>query len=891
MPEQVRPDPEALLDAMRFEGEAPRGKLKIFFGMCPGVGKTYAMLQEARQRQAEGVRVSIGIVCTHNRPETQALVQGFEQVPLKKIDYRGTIVEEMDIDAILQLHPQLVLVDELAHTNAAGSRHPKRYQDVLELLSAGIDVFTTLNVQHIDSRREDIHALTGIVVSETVPDTILDEAYEITLVDLSPQALRQRLSEGKVYMADQANAAAGHFFKTENLTALREMSLRLTAAHVNRNLRSLMSAKGLSGPSRSGERILVAVGATPFSENLIRMTRRWAGMLDASWIALHVEGSASLPDTHKELVLKNLALARQLGGETIHQVGDDLAKVIIDTANKEHVTQIIVGKSIQKTWQRTIGMPTLADRLVDLSGQIDVHMVRISSGTKVNLEKPRYSVDHSKVREYGLSLLMFLLATGGAFLLEELSGYQALGLLYLLTVVLSGVFLGRSAAFMLAALSALGWNFLFIPPKHTLTISNWYDVAMLGMFFVSALMMGHTTSKLRRQKEIEQKQRLRSEALYELTRALAVTTEITEAMRVGTEQINALCNSLSMVVLVDENAEPLLNDLLGDGIDLTSDQKSLVHWVIANKKAAGRFSDTLPQQPLMYIPLVSSGLVRAVLVVKLLHDGPLDLAQRALLESFTALMTVMLEKDSLLKISREAKMKEDTRNLQSALLDNLSHELKTPVTVIAGSLDALVLYHEWPKDALDLLEESRMACLRLTNCVDAVLDLTKLDTGNLRPNFAWCEVKDIINEAVKQATVSTDKDRIYIDLPQGLPEVNVDYYMLTQSLKNIVHNALVHGPLGGRVDIHAVLSGDKIIMTVKDEGEGIPKDVLVKIFEKFYRGAKSKKGGLGLGLSIAKRFVQLNGGNIEALNLAPKGFMMTISLPVMERQDKDASNV
>ena len=409
-------------------------------------------------------------------------------------------------------------------------------------------------------------------------------------------------------------------------------------------------------------------------------------------------------------------------------------------------------------------------------------------------------------------------------------------------------------------------------------------MGLLGMFFITALMMGFVTSKLRRQKEVEQKQRLRSESLYELTRALALSTDIAQAMRVATSQINLLCHCNSCVLMIDENEQTLFEHPLGDSIEMTDNQKGLVQWVVANKKAAGRFSDTLPQQPLMYLPLMSSGQVRAVLVIELLNEKPLELAQRTLLESFTALMTVMLEKDQLLKISREAKMKEDTQNLQSALLDNLSHELKTPLTIISGYLDALVLYHQWPKDAMDLLEECRLACLRLTSGVDAVLDLTKLDTGNLRPNFAWCEVKEIIAHALKQAVAEGDEKRIDLDCPQGPLYVNGDFYMITQSLKNIVHNALVHGPEGEAIDIHVRIMDQKIRISVIDQGAGIPKETLAKIFDKFYRGAKTKKGGLGLGLSIARRFVQLNEGEVEAENLSPKGFMVTITLPMAEKE-------
>jgi two-component system sensor histidine kinase KdpD len=526
----------------------------------------------------------------------------------------------------------------------------------------------------------------------------------------------------------------------------------------------------------------------------------------------------------------------------------------------------------------------LADRLLKLSGQIDVHMVRISSADKSFPTAPKVFLSPFRAREYGLSILMFAIATVANLTLSHWAGYHHTGLIYLLTVVLSGAFLGRSAAFILAALSALAWDVLFIPPKYTFGFKSSYDMGLLGMFFITALMMGYVTSKLRRQKEIEQKQRLRSESLYELTRALALSTDIAQAMRVATGQINLLLSSKSCVLMLDENDQPTFGNPLGDPIDMTENQKGLAQWVVANKKTAGRFSDTLPQQPLMYLPLMSSGQVRAVLVIQLLNEKPLDLAQRTLLESFTALMTVMLEKDQLLKISREAKMREDTQNLQSALFDNLSHELKTPLTIISGYLDALVLYHQWPQDAMDLLEECRLACLRLTSGVDAVLDLTKLDVGNLRPNFVWCEVKQIIDEAIKQVVTKTDEKRIHVDCPQGPLHVNADFYMITQSLKNIIHNALVHGPESGEINIKVRIMDEKVRISVIDEGEGISKETLAKIFDKFYRGSKTKKGGLGLGLSIARRFVRLNEGDVEAENLSPQGFMVTITLPMAEKQ-------
>lgn len=521
MTEENRPNPDALLAAIHAdESKARRGRLKVFFGMCPGVGKTYAMLEAARRKVAEGVEVVIGVVETHGRAETLAMLEGIPIVPRAKIEHRGAVLEEMDFEAILIWHPRLVIVDELAHTNAPGSRHPKRYQDVLELLDAGIDVYTTLNVQHVESRTDAVRQFTGVVVRETVPDSILDVADEIELADLTPERLRQRLSEGKVYLGDRAVAAGENFFREGNLTALREMALRLTAEHVDRRLRAMQPRE----PSRSGDRLLVAVSASPHSAELVRWTRRYAASLEAPWIAVAVESSERLgPDDEKRRTA-NLALARQLGAEVVLTSGAHVGEALLLAAQEHGVTQMVLGKPDGPSWRWLLDRRSPVAWLIEHSGRIDVQLVRTEASGEQRPHIPARDRPRHRPREFAFALAIAGGATVLSLLLEPLIGYWTVALIYLLTVTLAGATLGRAPTLLLATLSALLWNFLFIPPVHTLVIGKPHDVMMFAMFFIVAIVIGQLTTRLRDRERLEHRREQRASALYQLTRKLAAAT-------------------------------------------------------------------------------------------------------------------------------------------------------------------------------------------------------------------------------------------------------------------------------------------------------------------------------------------------------------------------------
>src|SRR6266850_4376932 len=530
MSEAERPDPDAILARMkREETAATRGKLKIFFGMSPGVGKTYAMLQAARQKQSDGCEVVVGIVETHGRKETEALLEGMPIMPRIQVEYRGTTFTEMDLDAILTWHPGLAVVDELAHTNAPGSRHPKRYQDVIELLDAGISVYTTLNVQHVASRSDTVRQISGITVSETVPDSVLDLADEIVLVDLTPEQLRSRLAEGKVYLGERAEWAAQNFFRESNLTALREMALRLVAEHVDRDLRDIMSEEKITGPWKSGDRLLVAVSASPYSERLIRYTRRLAASMEASWIVANIERPRPLSQEEQSRLTRYLALARQLGAEVVSTPGREVGETLLRIARQHNVTQIVIGKPLGARWANFWKRDPLR-WLMRHSGNIDIHMIPSDETSRPRQEPLEERLARAPWGEFGIASAIATVVTVVSLAIFDYTGYWAVALFYLLAVVLAATRLRRWPTLFLAALSAMLWDFLFIPPRFTFYISHLQDFLMFGAYFVIALVIGHLATQLREREQSERRREERATALYRLTRSLAASRDLDEAM-------------------------------------------------------------------------------------------------------------------------------------------------------------------------------------------------------------------------------------------------------------------------------------------------------------------------------------------------------------------------
>ncbi len=872
-----RPNPDDLLASIQKEElEKGRGKLKIFLGMCPGVGKTYAMLQAARQRSAEGIDVLVAVVETHGRKDTEALLEGLTIASKIKRPYRHTVLEEMDLDTVLMIRPQLAIVDELAHTNAPGSRHPKRYQDVLEILSAGIDVYTTLNVQHIDSRAEAVRQISGVQVQETVPDSIFDEASEITLIDLSPEQLRERLKQGKVYMGERAATAAENFFREENLTALREMSLRVTAERVNHDLREIMTEQRISGPWKSSERLMVAVGPTPFSESLIRWTRQAATSLQVPWTAVYVQTPKPLSEADEKRLSDNLSLARQLGAEVVVKPATNVADTLLEVARQNNVTQICLGKPRKiPVWQR-LWKRSPMDRLIEKSGDIDLHFVRLKSLGSAKKMSPAEWGGGASGREWAAAFILAVSVTGAGFLMEPLFGYASVSLLYLLTVVVAGGFISRLPVLLLAGLSAILWNYVFIPPKFTFLISKPYDVIMFVLYFVVALVMGQLTARLRERERAGRLQEEKVYTLYKLTKAVASSRDPEEALRSAVLELEGILDAEAAVLLTEKSGRLDYEKPVGKIQELSPKERSVANWAREKKLPAGRFTETLPESGSYYLPLVSLGETIGVLMLKPSQKSPWGLDQRTLIESFAALVTSLLERERLSAVSRESRLREESEKLQAALLDSVSHELKTPLTVIAGAAEHLE--KKTPSDLSPAVSEIKMASRRLLGIVNNLLDMTRLNSGHFKIHSEWQDIRDVLNGACEGASDALKNHKIRVCLEPSFPLVKLDALLIQQVLQNLLTNAAHHSPQGGEIFLEALIEGSELIIEVRDQGTGMKEDELERVFEKFYRGPHERPGGLGLGLYIARNFIEAHGGTLEARNIAGGGACFTVRL-------------
>jgi two-component system, OmpR family, sensor histidine kinase KdpD len=643
--EKHRPDPDALLAFIqKKEARQQHGKLKIFFGMAAGVGKTYSMLQTARQASSEGVDLVIGYVETHGRAETETLLEGLQIIPRVKMEYRGTLLEEMDLDAILARKPKNVLVDELAHTNVPGSRHSKRYQDVLELLDAGIDVYTTVNVQHLESRADAVQQITGVVMRETIPDSIFDRADEVELVDISPDELLKRLSEGKVYVSDKAQLAAQRFFRRGNLNALREMSLRLTAQHVDQQLRDYMQLHQISGPWKSGERLLVAIGPSPMSAQLVRWTRAMASTQQSPWIAVSVDlPHRPLSPEAKSRQEKNLELARELGAEIVMTTDTDIVAGIVRVARQYNVTQIIIGKTHDSSVMQLFRDKSFVSRLIKESGNIDVNVVARDKAQSVKPQGLHFAFT-STIRQYIYGLITIASLAGICYFSLPLIGYQVVGLLLLFGILLLALFIGRGPVLFSAALSALLWDLFFIPPSFTFAIDKPQDILMLVMYFVIASILGNLTSRIRAQQLALQNREEQAVALYGLAREIANAANIDEILITAVDQLSRVFGAKIVILLHDEASPASLKLHPASTMTLNDKDKSVAAWVFDRRKPAGRFTNTLPMAEAYFIPLLTPSQAVGVIGVRTHRTEPLSIEQKALLETFASQIASAIER-------------------------------------------------------------------------------------------------------------------------------------------------------------------------------------------------------------------------------------------------------
>jgi two-component system sensor histidine kinase KdpD len=875
-----RPDPDALLASLnREEQRASRGKLKVFFGMCPGVGKTYAMLRAAQQELRDGMDLVVGVVETHGRPETEALLAGLPIIPRKQVAYRNIQLSEMDLETILARKPALVLVDEFAHSNAPGSRHPKRYQDVVELLDAGIDVYTTLNVQHIESRADSVRQITGAPVHETVPDSVFGLADQLELVDLTPEALRERLSEGKVYLDGRAAAAAENFFKDTHLTALREIALRFVAEQVDKRLREMRSVGTFKTVWRSGERLLVAVGPSPSSTQLVRWTRRMAASQGATWIAVSVESTAPLEAEDKRRLEQNLALARELGAEIVVTHDDDVPQALVRVALQNNATQIVVGKSLRPRWLDMLGGGNLVDRLLRISGSIDIYVVPAerAAGAKTSwLYLPEAAA--SPAREYGEVALVLAAITLASWFAVRFCGYLSVGLIYMLAVIVLSLRVGRGPVIAAGILSALIWDFLFIPPVFTFTIGKLEDRLMFATYFVVALVSGHLTARIRAQERNERMREDRATALFHLTQALSNARTLDEAVFAALRQADAHFGATSALLLCEENSSELTAHFAAS-FTISEKERAVAEWALRNRRQAGRFTDTLPSAEGFHIPLIRDDTAVGVLILRIPAEATLTLAQRDLAGSFAAQLAQLVEREHLREAGEREKLLAESEKLHRTLLDGVSHELKTPLAVLSAAVENLTSADEATRSRL--ADEIRTATRRLNRLVNNLLDQTRLESGALRPRLDWCDGHDLVNAALDGVSEALQGHPLEVDIPADLPLFRADAALMEQVIANLLLNAALHTPAGTQIFLTAGAEGSRsrVFFTVADRGPGLPAAMRERLFQKFQRGDAAKAGGLGLGLSIIRGFVTAQGGDVVAGENPGGGAVMTVYIP------------
>ncbi len=886
----ARPSPDALLKQATAD---LRGRLKVFLGAAPGVGKTYEMLSSAQAKRRDGVDIVVGVVETHGRKETQALLEGLETIPRRPVDYKGRALDEMDIDGILKRRPKLVLVDELAHTNAPGSRHPKRYLDVEELLAAGIDVYTTLNIQHVESFNDVVAKITHIRVRETVPDSIIDRADDVELVDLTPEDLIQRLKEGKVYVPEQAQRAVRNYFMPGNLTALRELALRRTAQRVDDQMVTYMRAHAISGPWAAGERILVCVNEQPSCLGLVRYTRRLADRLRASWTAIHVETSRSLrlSDAEKGRIAECLRLAEQLGANVLTVPAADAPSGVLDYAHANNVTHIVIAKSRRSRWSE-VSRGSVTHQLIRRAGDISVHVIAEDKALRTAEEGDQ---DAEPAREgfalaaHAGTLGLVAAATVIGLGLEQILEISSLSLVFLTAVLASAVTYGIWPSVFAAVASALAYNFFFLPPLYTFTIGDPENMLALFFFIAVAVVTGNLTARMRAQ-AISASQRARTtEELYTFSRKLAGAVILDDLLWATAYQIASMLK-VRVVLLLPEDGAIAVRAGYPPEDTLAEADFAAAKWTWENGRSAGRGADTLPGVSWLFLPMRTGRGLVGVVGLDSDRQGPLLTPdRRRLLDALVDQAALAVERISLAKDIDQARLTAETERLRAALLTSISHDLRTPLASILGAATSL-------RNLRDTLDENAKIELagviqdeaeRLNRFIANLLDMTRLESGKIVPRGELIDIADVIGSALERARKVIGDHPVDIDVVRDLPMLRLDPVLFEQVLFNLFDNAAKYSPDGARITLAARHDGNHATLRITDEGDGIPEADLERIFDKFYRvhSGDRRRAGTGLGLAICRGFVEAMGGAIVAGNRKDRpGATFTITLPIPAEQ-------
>ncbi len=890
-PEQ-RPSPEALLEAAR-RANSEAGRLKIFVGAAPGVGKTYEMLQSAHARKKAGIDVVVGIAETHGRSETEVLLQGLEIIPRKRIVYRDQIIEEMDLDALIARRPQLALVDELAHTNAPGSRHPKRYLDVEELLSRGIDVYTAVNIQHIESLNDVVAQITHVRVRETVPDSVFERADAIELIDLTPDDLIQRLKEGKVYVPKQAERALEHYFSPGNLTALRELALRRTAERVDEQLLTHMQANAIAGPWAAGERILVCLSEDPRAAGLVRYTKRLADRLHAPWTAISIETRRSLQlgEVERDRLADTLRLAEALGGEalTIPAVGSRIADDILSFAQANNVTQIIIGKSA-RSWWFELRRGSVVHDLVRRAGNISVNVI---AGEELAADPmPKKTVRAAEQqhpfdpRPYLMALLSVTIGLGVAELVQPwFGGIENVDLVFITTVVVVAVRYGLWPSILASFAASLCYNFFFMPPIYTFTITDPANVVAFFFFMLIAILVSNVAARVRTQADSAIGRARTTEQLYAFSRKLAGTASLDDVLWATAYQ-TALMLKVRVVLLLPEKGMLTVKAGYPPEDELDKADLAAANWAWDNDRAAGRGSDTLPGAKRLFLPMRTGRGPIGVIGIDNDKTGPLLTPdQRRLLDALVDQGALAIERVLLVEDMDRVKRSIESDRLRSALLTSISHDLKTPLASVLGAASTMRDLSGGLTDAekRDLLATVIDESERLNRFIANLLDMTRLESGAIKPNTARHDIGEIVGSALRRAGKILIHHKVSLELEADLPMLELDAVLFEQALFNLLDNAAKYAPPETTVSIRGWQDKDCVTLQVVDEGEGIPRSELESVFDKFYRAQKGDhvRPGTGLGLAIARGFIEAMGGTISANNRADRsGAVLTIRLPI-----------
>ena len=898
-----RPSPDALLAEAHREG-GRRGRLKIFLGAAPGVGKTYEMLTTARARIKEGLDVVGGVIETHGRAETQALVEGLELIPRRKVDYKGGILDEMDLDALIARRPQIALVDELAHTNAPGGRHPKRYQDVEELLAAGIDVHTTLNIQHVESLNDVVAQITRVRVRETVPDSVLDMADDIEVIDIAPGDLLQRLREGKIYLPRHAERALKSFFSAGNLTALRELALRRTAQRVDDQLLTHMRAHAIAGPWAAGERVVVCISEDPRCAGLVRYAKRLADRLRAPWVALAIEGRRSLQLTQveRDRVADTLRLADRLGGEavTVPGAGRRVADDVIAYARDNNVTHIVLGKSERSKLFELLHGSVVQD-LVRRSGNISVHVISgdaVADAEPVPKKTVKSAQDASPPdpRPYLAAFAAIAVALAISDLVQRFFAVQSVELVFLTAIVVVAVRFGLFPSLAAVVMGSLSYNFFFLPPIYTLTIADPSNIAALFFFTVVAVLVSNVAARTRSEAVIAQGRARVTEALYGFSRKLASCGNLDDVLWATVFQIASMLK-VRVVVLLPEAERVVVKAGYPPEDQLDDADIAAAKWCFDNERPAGRGADTLPGAKRLFLPMRTGRGTIGVVGLDSDMSGPiLTPERRRLLDALSDQGGLAVERVRLVEDLDRAKLLSETDRLRQALLTSISHDLRTPLASVLGAASTLRdLAGSLDDDAkVDLLATVIDEAERLNRFIANLLDMTRLEAGAVAPNLGEHDMGEIVGAALLRAGKILTGHRVEIENAPELPSLDLDAVLFEQALFNLLDNAAKYAPAGTTIRVQSWQEDGRLVLQVLDEGDGLPDGDVERIFDKFYRARKGDhvRAGTGLGLAISRGFVEAMGGTLTAANRTDRkgaAFTMTFGVPTRARRPSEAA--